>query len=54
MEDMESERGESARQEPGTPPESAQKRTRDDRRHGLFGGYQGPERRSGRDRRESD
>lgn len=56
MEDTEAERGEqTARQDLGMTPgmEPGQKPRRSDRRDGisLFGGYTGPERRSGRDRR---
>ena len=54
MENMESQRGgQGSPQEPGNP---GQKERRNDRRMdsaSLFGGYSGPERRSGRDRRAS-
>ena len=57
MEHTESERGDqTARHEPGMPPgQPGYTRRRTDRRDDiqLFGGYEGPERRSGRDRRES-
>ena len=55
MEDMESERGgETAQQQPGMTPGKEPRQRRADRRDGdgLFA-YQGPERRSGGDRRES-
>jgi hypothetical protein len=56
MENSDSERdGETVEEEtPGSSPSHSQRRT--DRRHegvGLFG-YEGPERRSGRDRRQSE
>ncbi len=55
MEHIESQRGEqTAGHEPGMTPESAHTQRRSDRRDegiALFGGYEGPERRSGRDRR---
>ena len=59
MEQMESQGGnETARHEHGMPPsQPGYKKRRTDRRDPdgiqLFGGYEGPERRSGRDRRES-
>lgn len=59
MEHMESQGGnETARQEHGMPPgQPGYRKRRHERRDvdgiRLFGGYEGPERRSGRDRRES-
>jgi hypothetical protein len=54
MENMESERGgQTARQQLGTTHQQHRRRERREDAASLFGGYQGPERRSGRDRRAS-
>jgi hypothetical protein len=56
MEDMESEQQDQSRQgDAAGDIQSAQRQRRADRRDGigLFGGYQGPERRSGQDRRST-
>ena len=53
MEDIESEGGgQTAQQEPGTGNQQDRRRERRVDTASLFGGYQGPERRSGRDRRD--